>query len=70
MEQKIIDILNNILEVSITKSDYNTELNSFSKWDSLVHLRIISEIEGELDIEIGFDEINKIEKISDFLKFI
>lgn len=66
---KIIQILNNILDTNISEGDYDSNLNSFEKWDSLTHLRIISEIEGELNIEFDYDDINRIEKVSDFFEY-
>ena len=39
-------------------------------WDSLMHMRLVLEIESEYQIEIPINEIPKINSLRDFYKYI
>lgn len=38
-------------------------------WDSLMHMRIVMEIEEEFDVEIPIEEIPNIKTIKDFYQY-
>ena len=68
MREKIINILENILEIpgdEIINKEENAE------WDSLNHVRIIAELQEEFNIKIPSVEINNLnspDNIENFLK--
>ena len=43
---------------------------SFERWDSIMHLRLVMEIEEKYDVEIPIDEIPNIKTITDFYSYI
>ena len=43
---------------------------TIEKWDSLMHMRMVMEIEEEYDVEIPIEEIPNIKTLKDFYKYI
>ena len=41
----------------------------FKKWDSLMHMRLVMEIEEEYDVEIPIEEVPTIKTLNDFYKY-
>jgi acyl carrier protein len=70
IEEKILRIAGMVFKVYL--EDISMELNrqNVKSWDSFTHLCLISQIEAEFAIDIPMDEVTKICKISDFLKYI
>lgn len=68
MEEKLLKILKEILliteEISIDIS--RDELQS---WDSITHIQLLSEVENKLNISVPIEDVDKIKKLSDFLKY-
>ncbi len=65
---EILSIAKGIFETEdITMS---TSRGDVSSWDSLAHVMLISEIETKFKIGIPFEEISKIEKLQDLIKYI
>ncbi|RDU22111.1 acyl carrier protein [Anaerosacchariphilus polymeriproducens] len=70
MEERLIEIVADILQMD--KKDVSMELvrENEEKWDSLAHVQLVTEIENEFNCEIGFDEVDDIKSVKDFLKYI
>jgi acyl carrier protein len=62
-----MDKLNRILSkyLGLKEEDIKDEVsyNSHPKWDSITHLKMVSDIEKELGIELDVDEITAMENI-------
>tara|TARA_X000000950_G_C13897428_1_gene653451 strand:- start:1033 stop:1266 length:234 start_codon:yes stop_codon:yes gene_type:complete len=59
------------LEIDADSLDLNSEFEEVPGWDSLGHIKIISEIENRLDLEFEIDEIvgqDTILKLIDMVK--
>ncbi len=67
MEQKIIEIITNILEAEVTIDSTRENTNT---WDSINHLRIVLEIKEEFCIDIQMDEIDAIKSVREFINLI
>lgn len=48
----------------------DTAYGTIKKWDSLMHMRMVMEIEEEYDVEIPIEEIPNLKTIKDFYKYI
>jgi acyl carrier protein len=59
----------NVLNVKTEDLSYESSMHEIEEWDSLNHLRLVSEVEESFGIEIPFDEMKNITKIKDFLKY-
>lgn len=67
MKDKLISILEDILETDIKDDDSDKNIDS---WDSLNHLRIILEIESEFSIKVDHNDIQKLNSVKDILLYI
>ena len=64
-------VFENSLEIDADSLDLNSEFEEVPGWDSLGHIKIISEIENRLDLEFEIDEIvgqDTILKLIDMVK--
>jgi acyl carrier protein len=68
--QKLIDIAARILRVAPERVTLESTRDTLPEWDSLAHVRMIMEIEDEFEIEIPINDIPKIRKLNDFMKYI
>lgn len=68
--QDFIVFVARVMEVDPSELDENTAYGSIEKWDSLMHMRMVMEIEEEYDVEIPIDEIPNIKSLKDFYKYI
>ncbi len=65
--QDLIVFIANIMEVDPSELTEDTAYGKFNKWDSLMHMRLVMEIEDKYGVNIPVDEIKT---IKDFYKFI
>ena len=68
--QDFIRFVADVMEVDPSEISEETKRGEHEKWDSLMHLRLVMEIEEEYDIEIPIDEVPNIATIGDFYKYI
>lgn len=68
IEEKIKKIMSEILEVSEDEIDDDSAIGDLPNWDSLNHLKIISKIEHEYNIQFTPDVLMDIEDFSDIVK--
>mgnify|MGYP001161233023 CR=1 FL=1 len=59
-EKEIKKIIAKILKINISKVNDKLAMNSFSKWDSLNHLKIVLAIEGNLKVSFKEDDVTQI----------
>ncbi len=55
-----------ILEVDVTAISPDTRYGEVPEWDSLMHLRLIGEIEEHYDVELPLDDASDIQTLADF----
>ena len=67
-EKIIINIAKKVFELK--KINVDSSVNTIKSWDSVNHLKLISEIEKKFKIEIAFDQSLAIFKLKDILKII
>ncbi len=67
MEEKIIDIITRILEVDREDIEMDTAIGDLPEWDSLNHLRIITELEEEFGIKYSQSDLAELEDVSDLV---
>ncbi len=67
MEEKIIDIITRILEVDREEIEMDTAIGDLPEWDSLNHLRIITELEEEFGIKYSQSDLAELEDVSDLV---
>ena len=57
MEQKLIEIIQDVLDLGIDIEQINSD---HSSWDSLAHLNLIITLEEEFDINIPPEDFSKL----------
>ena len=67
--KEFIDFIASVLEVEPSALSENTAYGECEKWDSLMHMRIVMEVEDRYDIEIPIEDIPKIKTIRDFYNY-
>ena len=67
MEEKIIDIITRILEVDREEIEMDTAIGDLPEWDSLNHLRIITELEEEFGIKYSQSDLAELEDVSELV---
>lgn len=68
VEEKIKEIMAEILEISADDIEEDSAIGDFPNWDSLNHLKIISTIEKEFGIQFTPDVLMDIEDVSDIVR--
>lgn len=68
--QDFIDFIAGVMEVAPEELSEDTAFGTFEKWDSLMHMRMVMEIEEEYDVEIPIEDIPNIRTLKDFYKYI
>tara|TARA_B100001175_G_C19212614_1_gene496661 strand:- start:165 stop:410 length:246 start_codon:yes stop_codon:yes gene_type:complete len=59
-EKKIKKIISKVLKISTSKVNDKLAMNSFAKWDSLSHLKIVLAIEGNLKVSFKEEDVTQI----------
>ena len=66
MENKVLEIVSNILQVDISSISLDTSIDNTPKWDSLKQMQIVIAIEEEFEVRISDDDLieaNSIHKL-------
>lgn len=64
--QEFLNFIAKVMEVDPSELNEDTAYGQFEKWDSLMHMRLVMEIEDEYNIEIPIDEVPKIKTLKTF----
>lgn len=60
LEKEIKKILAKILKIKISKITDDLSMNSYSKWDSLNHLKLIIALEGKIGVSFKEKDVTQI----------
>lgn len=67
MEQAFLAFVSDVLGCAAT---LETAYGAIPQWDSVMHIRLVMEIQERYGVEIPLKAIADIRKVSDFLKFL
>jgi len=68
MEEKILEILKNLFELSTV--DKTCSQKTCEKWDSMNQLNLVVELESEFDISLEPEEIGEMKSYNDILRIL
>ena len=68
--QSFLEFVSEIFGVSVEEISEYTEYQSIPQWDSLMHLRLVAEIEDKYGVEIPLDEEPDIKTLADFFSYV
>ena len=69
MEDKIIALIEAVLQVSAGTITKDTRMEDVEEWDSLAHVMLIGELEAKLNISIPITEAVDITSVQEILKW-
>ena len=67
---KLFSVIANSLDISVEQVNDNLALGSIPEWDSLAHVKLISEIENAFDMQIDLEKLMDIEDVGDLLNIV
>ena len=67
--EKFLEFVAGVMQVDPSELSGETRFKEFKKWDSLMHMRLVMEIEEEYDVEIPIDEVPNIKTLNDFYQY-
>ena len=68
MREKIIELIENTLNLEHGTINENTKIEEVEGWDSLAHVLIIGSLESELGISIPLDEAVELTSVSELFE--
>lgn len=68
MKEKIITLMEEVLQVASGTITEHTTMDELEAWDSLAHVMLIGELEAKLGISIPLDEAIEITSVSELLE--
>ncbi len=67
--QDFINFVAGVMDVDPSELTEETAYGQIEAWDSIMHMRLVMEIEEEYDVDIPIDEVPNIKTIRDFYKY-
>ena len=67
--QDFLAFVAGVMQVDPAEISGETRFKEYKKWDSLMHMRLVMEIEEEYDVEIPIDEVPNIKPLNDFYRY-
>ena len=70
MEDKLLEIAAQIFKVDKSMINLNSTRKEVGSWTSFAHLALVTTLEEKLGVVVPFEEVPKIEKLSDFMGYL
>jgi acyl carrier protein len=67
MHEKLIKLINNILNCDVT---IDSDKNNTNNWDSLNHIKIIIDIKEEFNVDIPFNDIDRLTSVKSIVTYL
>lgn len=68
--EKFLEFVAEIMEVDVNEINMETAYKEYSRWDSLMMMTLIMELEDEYDTSISVDEIGKVHTLQDLYQLV
>lgn len=68
MEKKVLKILKNLFELDTI--DETCSQSTCEKWDSMMHLNLVVELESEFGVSLEPDEIGQMQSFNDVVRIL
>ena len=70
MEEKFLAFVADVMEVDAACLSFETEYKSFAKWDSIMMLTLVMELEAEYGVSIPMEKINDVKTLNDLWQLV
>ena len=67
--QEFLEFIAGVMEVDASELSMETAYGTYEKWDSLMHMKLVMEVEEEYDTEIPIDEAPNIKTLGDLYQY-
>lgn len=68
MKEKILELMDQVLQVPAGTVTENSKMEDLEQWDSLAHVMLIGELEDKLNISIPLEEAVEITSVQELLQ--
>ena len=67
---EFLDFVATVLGRDRAALSLETAYGTVPEWDSVMHLRLVMEIEGEYGVDIPIERVPEVKTLGDFLEFV
>ena len=67
---EFLNFISDIMDVPVENLSPETSYKSIPEWHSLMHLRLVTEIQDKYDVEIPIDQVSEIKTLADFYGYV
>lgn len=67
--QDFLALVAGVMQVDPSELSENTRYKEFTKWDSLMHMRLVMVVEEWYEVEIPIEEVPNIKMLKDLYKY-
>ena len=68
VKESVLKIIASVCEIEVEKISEQSTVGDFPSWDSMAQLRILQEIESELNVSFEPEELMEMEDVGDIIK--
>ena len=70
MKDRIINLLEDVLELDEGSVKLEDKFRDYDEWDSLAYLGVVADIDSEFDIVIPREEFQKLITVQDLIEYL
>ena len=70
MEEQFLRFVAEVMEVDASELSLATEYKSYAKWDSIMMLTLIMELEAEYNVSIPVERVNAVRTLNDLWQLV
>lgn len=68
--EAFLDFVAEIMDVDVNEISLETEYKTYEKWDSLMMLTLVMEIEAEYGVSIPMEKLGSVKTLADLYEFV
>lgn len=70
MEKSFLEFVASVFKEDVGRLSFDTEYKRYDKWDSLMMLTLVMELEAEYGISISIENLGKINTLADLYELV
>lgn len=70
MERKFLEFVASVMELESSEISMDTQYREFEKWDSLMMLTLVMELEAEYGVSIPMEKLGNVKTLADMYEFV
>ena len=70
MDQKLTDLMSEVLQIPVSTITDDLSMKDLDVWDSLKHMEVIVSLEEKFDIQLTFDEIVTMQSVREIRRVL